>query len=228
MILSWKKQLKGKKLKDLDLLFLNTINIKTMLEDFTLDGTNEKKLPERIGFGPRLVSSLLDTFIMLTIIPIIAGSLASTKAADFLIQKGMDVLKADDNALEMIEKTMGEYFNFYLILIALLTTFGIVYNLIEGFFGASPGKMIMGLKVANADGSKGDVNLFMKRWFIKNANAVLVIINLIVAHALIENIASMIGLVIFFGCFAVLGNKKQALHDTLANTAVYKKKEILD
>ena len=197
-----------------------------MSEDFTFDDSKEKKAPERIGFGPRLLVSLIDAAIMLTILPIIAWLLASTKAADFMIQKGMDALKADDNALEMIEETMGEYFNFYLILIALLTTFGIIYNLIEGFFGASPGKMIMGLQVANADGSKGDINLYMKRWFIKNANAVLVIINLLVANAVLENIASIIGLVIFFGCFAALGDKKQALHDTIANTAVYKRKEL--
>ena len=220
--------MKGWKQSDLNHSFLNTINNKTMSEDFTLDGSTEKKAPERVGFGPRLLVSLIDALIMLTILPIIAWSLASTKAADFFIQKGMDALKADENAMEMIEKTMGEYFNFYLILIALITTFSIVYNLIEGFFGASPGKMIMGLQVANADGSKGDINLYMKRWFIKNANAVLVIINLIVANAVLESIASIIGMVIFFGCFAVLGNKKQALHDTIANTAVFKKKEILD
>ncbi len=199
-----------------------------MSEDFTLDSSNEKKAPERIGFGPRLLVSLIDAAIMLTILPIIAWLLISTKAADFMIQKGYEALKSDEEAIEMIEKTMGEYFNFYLILIALLTTFGIVYNLIEGFFGASPGKMIMGLQVANADGSKGDINLYMKRWFIKNANSVLVIINLLVANAVLENIASIIGLVIFFGCFAALSDKKQALHDTIANTAVYKKKEILD
>lgn len=197
-----------------------------MSEDFTLDSSNEKKAPERIGFGPRLLVSLIDAAIMLTILPIIAWSLVSTKAADFMIQKGYEALKSDDEAIEMIEKTMGEYFNFYLILIALLTTFGIVYNLIEGFFGASPGKMIMGFQVANADGSKGDINLFMKRWFIKNASSVLVIINLLVANAVLENIASIVGMVIFFGCFAVLGEKKQALHDIIANTAVYKRKEL--
>ncbi len=197
-----------------------------MSEDFTLDDSKEKKATKRIGFGPRLLVSLIDAAIMLTILPIIAWLLISTKAADFMIQKGYEALKSDEEAIEMIEKTMGEYFNFYLILIALLTTFGIVYNLIEGFFGASPGKMIMGLQVANADGSKGDINLYMKRWFIKNANAVLVIINLLVANAVLENIASIIGLVIFFGCFAALGDKKQALHDIIANTAVYKRKEL--
>jgi uncharacterized RDD family membrane protein YckC len=66
----------------------------------------------------------------------------------------------------------------------------------------------------------------MKRWFIKNASSVLVIINLLVANAVLENIASIIGMVIFFGCFAVLGEKKQALHDIIANTAVYKRKEL--
>ena len=34
------------------------------------------------------------------------------------------------------------------------------------------------------------------------------------------------GLVIFIGCFFVLGAKRQAIHDLIAKTAVFKKSDI--
>ncbi|MBL6869106.1 MAG: RDD family protein, partial [Flavobacteriales bacterium] len=37
----------------------------------------------------------------------------------------------------------------------------------------------------------------------------------------------IIGFIIFIGCFFVLGEKKQALHDIICKTAVYKKSEIV-
>jgi uncharacterized RDD family membrane protein YckC len=134
-----------------------------------------------------------------------------THFAGFLADKGMELLRVDENALEMIEKAMGEYFQFYLIFVGLLTTFSFMYSLIEGFFGASPGKMILGLKVANADGSHGDINLYMKRWALKNASAVLMMFNLVIS----------------VGYFIALSENKQALHDLIAKSAVYKKKKII-
>jgi uncharacterized RDD family membrane protein YckC len=35
----------------------------------------------------------------------------------------------------------------------------------------------------------------------------------------------IIGLIIFIGCFFVLGKKKQALHDIICKTAVYNKSD---
>jgi uncharacterized RDD family membrane protein YckC len=36
----------------------------------------------------------------------------------------------------------------------------------------------------------------------------------------------LVSLVFFFGCFAALGDKRQALHDIIGKTAVYKKSDI--
>ena len=95
---------------------------------------------------------------------------------------------------------------------------GLAYTLIEAFTGASPGKRVMGLQVAREDGSKGDVQLYLVRWALKNSGSLL--------QFVLPLISTLASLVFFFGCFAALGDKKQALHDIIAKTAVYKKADI--
>ena len=195
--------------------------------DETLDDTI-KSAPKRVGFGPRLGAMLLDALLLIILIPIVTWAIVSGGASDFLIQKGIDALKVDGDALEMLEKSLGDLWVFYLVAIAIGVTFSIIYHLIEGFFGASPGKMILGLQVANADGSRANINQYMKRWLLKNMSSVIGILNLIMLSPVLDLIGSIIGIVIFIGCFFVLGDNKQALHDILAGTAVFRKKDIVD
>jgi uncharacterized RDD family membrane protein YckC len=195
--------------------------------DETLDET-VKSAPKRVGFGPRLGAMLLDALLLIILIPLVTWSIVTYGASEFLMQKGIDALKADDDVLEMLEKTLGDFWVFYIVAIAIGLTFSIVYHLIEGFFGASPGKMILGLQVANSDGSRANVNQFMKRWFLKNMSSVIGILNLIMLSPVVDFIGSVIGIVIFFGCFSVLSDNKLALHDIIAGTAVYKKRDIID
>jgi uncharacterized RDD family membrane protein YckC len=68
----------------------------------------------------------------------------------------------------------------------------------------------------------------MKRWLLKNMSSVIGILNLIMLSPVLDLIGSIIGIVIFIGCFFVLGDNKQALHDILAGTAVFRKKDIVD
>ena len=95
---------------------------------------------------------------------------------------------------------------------------GTLYTFIEAFTGASPGKRVMGLQVAKADGSAGEVSLYLLRWALKNSGSIL--------NFILPAIASLASLVFFFGCFAALGEKRQALHDIIAKSAVYKKADI--
>ena len=84
---------------------------------------------------------------------------------------------------------------------------GLAYTLIEAFTGASPGKRVMGLQVARADGSAGDTSLYLLRWALKNSGSIL--------QFVLPIVSSLASLVFFFGCFAALGDKCQALHDTI-------------
>jgi len=56
------------------------------------------------------------------------------------------------------------------------------------------------------------------RWTLKNSGKLLTFI--------LPGISSIAWMVFYFGCFAALGEKKQALHDRIAKSAVYKKADI--
>ncbi|MBU3679794.1 MAG: RDD family protein [Candidatus Kapabacteria bacterium] len=102
----------------------------------------------------------------------------------------------------------------------------ILYMLIEGFTGASIGKRLLKLTVARADGTAGNQALFLSRMFVKNSDRILHLIAILPLFTFlsgaVESAGSTIGFVLFIGCFLVLGRKRQALHDMVVKTAVFK------
>ena len=166
----------------------------------------------RIGFGPRLGATLLDiVFTLLLCAPILVlGAGAGIAAA-----LGLDAMMGaeESEAFALMGVTAGMIGS--ILVCGLFATF---YTLIEAFTGASPGKRAMGLQVAHADGSQGNTQLYLLRWALKNSGSLL--------NFLLPAISSLVSLVFFFGCFAALGEKRQALHDIIAKTAVYKKSDI--
>jgi hypothetical protein len=61
---------------------------------------------------------------------------------------------------------------------------------------------------------------------LKCGNNILTLLFLITALDFLNTISSLWSFVFFVGCFFVLGVKKQALYDTMSNTAVYFKDEL--
>ena len=167
----------------------------------------------RIGFGPRFGATLLDIlFVILLSTPLtLMGGLAAT----FISALGLDALASEEDAAAFTMIGIGAGILATAVLIGILA---MAYTLIEAFTGASPGKRVMGLQVAREDGSKGDVQLYLVRWALKNSGNLL--------QFVLPLISTLASLVFFFGCFAALGDKKQALHDIIAKTAVYKKSDI--
>ncbi len=193
--------------------------------DETLDNEVEKKII-RVGFGPRLGALVLDAVLTLLFVPLFAWAFMAMGATDFLAQKGHDLLITQEDVLEQLEDILGKYFMFYLVVVGIGTTVAMLYNLIEGFAGASPGKMILGLKVAKEDGTAGDANLFIMRWLLKNLNTFLSIIYMLTGIAIISTLGSLFGLVYFIGCFLALSERKQALHDIILKTAIFYRRDI--
>lgn len=166
----------------------------------------------RIGFGPRFGAFLLDfVFIILLLVPISLLGIGTGLAAAL----GLDSSVGGDEAeaLAMIGMGAGA-----IAMILVAGILGLAYTLIEAFTGASPGKRVMGLQVAHADGTAGDMKLYLIRWALKNSGTIL--------NLVLPIISSLVSLVFFFGCFATLGEKKQALHDIIIKSAVYKKSDI--
>ena len=166
----------------------------------------------RIGFGPRLGAALLDIlFTILLCTPILMFGAGAGLAASLGLDSMMDGEQTE--ALALLGVSAGMIGS--ILICGLL---GTVYTLIEAFTGASPGKRVMGMQIAKADGTAGDTSLYLLRWALKNSGSIL--------NYILPMIAGLVSTVFFFGCFAALGEKRQALHDIIAKSAVYKKADI--
>ena len=163
---------------------------------------------ERVGFGKRLGSSLLDFTISL--LPgIVLGIYAGAAIAAFLLD-----FFYDEAQLKTIQA--GFSGEIAATIIGLVTSLAgiaftsIFFYVLEGFTGQTPGKMILGITVANMNGEKVSIDKLLLRAFIK----------------ITGSFVGIVGLIIFIGCFFVLGEKKQALHDIICKTAVYNKSDL--
>ena len=171
---------------------------------------------KRIGFLPRLGAVVIDWIFG----GVFASGLAAILGVLGLGAGGAIGLAVDEQA--EIESALeaaglGAGIGALVGFISGLVIGYFLYSLIEAFTGASPGKMVLGYKVGNEDGSAGDLSLYLKRWVIKNASSVFSMLA----------IGSLIGVVMFFGCFLALTEQCQALHDKIAKTAIYNKQDLV-
>lgn len=174
----------------------------------------------RIGFGPRLVASIIDM-----ILSFIVGSIfAFTKVFSFFDLSNSAYFNSQEfNDIETSLEMFGSDINLSDVQIWILGYFiGVVlYTLIEGVTGASPGKRAQKIIIANEDGSEGDVTLFMSRWAIKNISNLMSLLIILTGAISIQWVGSLLGWVVFLGCFLVLASHRQALHDKIVKTAVF-------
>ena len=107
-----------------------------------------------------------------------------------------------------------------------ITSWSLLYMLIEGFTGASPGKMLFGLKIGTETGQIADSKSYFYRYLLKNSASLLGVFGKTTGVLLFTNVGNLMGMVIFFGCFMTILPHKQAIHDMVVKTAVYRKKDL--
>ncbi len=169
---------------------------------------NEK----RVGFGPRLGAYVIDG-VLVVVLCLILGSVIGG-----LVGAG----SGSDAGSAAVGGIMGMLAGVMLAVPVL----GTIYFLIEGLFGFTLGKLILGLRVANADGSKGSIGLYLTRYAVKNISYILGLLSALLSISFIGTLGNIGALVIFIGCFFVLGASKQAFHDKIAKSAIFKKADI--
>ena len=92
---------------------------------------------ERIGFGPRFIASLIDVVIFVVLsfaLGMVAGTFLGALVVGATSRSGMGMLGA-----------MAGF-------MVAFTIVGVLYPLIEGITGWSPGKRLRGLLIGTADG----------------------------------------------------------------------------
>ena len=183
----------------------------------------EKSSQERIGFGKRLLALIIDT-----ILSSIAGFAISLYAESSLLElfynpsKLNDSISTFENLSSGLGNTMQEFFK----VIAGIGVIGFLIMIMEGLTGQTPGKMLLGIKNANQDGSNASTSTLFIRTLIKNISSVLSFIAVTSSLSIIGTIGSFLGFIIFIGCFFTLGKSKQSIHDLISKTAVYNKSDL--
>ncbi len=172
-------------------------------------------MDNRIGFGTRLGAFLLDLVFTLMATYIVVKLFEST------FESMVNFNKFEEQQLNLLSSNDSLWF-FTVLLPIGAVIIGFIYNIIEGITGQTPGKMLLKIRIYNQDGTNADTNKLMIRFILKNIGSIAGIISLVISYKSIDITGQLLGIIIFIGCFFVLGESKLALHDMIAKTAVYK------
>jgi len=102
------------------------------------------------------------------------------------------------------------------------------FTLMEVFLASSPGKMIMKLQIGNFDSNLASTNQLIIRSAYKNLSTILTIIFVATEMnvAPYSYLAIALSFIMIIGCFFALSEKRQAVQDIIAKTAVFKKSNL--
>lgn len=181
-------------------------------------------MEQRIGFGKRLGAFVLDC-VLCGILAAVGGS---TIGGWFGAYTGAMTAGAASAAAGAGDNTqaaaaLGGMFGAIAGIVLAATVIATVYFLFEGFTGYTLGKLMLGIRIANDDGTRAGVGKLLLRFLVKNSGSVLSLLAIFTATAALFQLSRIASLIIFVGCFFTLGVKRQAFHDMIAKTAVYPK-----
>lgn len=179
-------------------------------------------MEQRIGFGKRLGAWALDC-VFVIILSFVGGTAIGGWLGAYTGAYTAGSLSggAGDNA--QAAAALGGVFGAIMGIALAATVIATVYFLLEGLTGYTLGKLILGIRIANEDGTKAGVGRLMLRWLVKNSSSVIMLLAVFTATTSLFTVSRLAGLIIFVGCFFTLGMKRQAFHDMAAKTAVYPK-----
>ena len=193
--------------------------------DTILDDNHYEQENNRVGFGRRLGAYLLD--ILFTIL---AGIMLGSFIGEALVSVfGQQDQEAIDN-MSTVYRDLGLDIDIETLMNTITQTgvsaslIGILLFVLEGISGQSIGKMLLNIHNTDVDGNPAGPAKLWLRAALKYGSNMASILGGLVGISLIALLGSLWGIVIFFGCFAVLGSGKQALHDIMAKTVVSYKK----
>jgi uncharacterized RDD family membrane protein YckC len=169
----------------------------------------------RRGFGIRVLAGFLDAVLGIAIALPFSGTLGRWFAGRAVVT--LSIGSPDTFWRGPIPMVMGIFGSFvYGLPLGLLLVL-----LAEALFDASPGKWLLGLSVAAADGSPAPTGNRLARWVLKCSALWGTALALAVGSCPIAVAAAVAGLVTLGGFFLAISPRAQALHDRVAGTAIY-------
>lgn len=181
----------------------------------------------RVGFGPRFGAFIIDALITMAIAVIVAMIFMSLGLKPSLYgEEELDQMLSVYKMFGIGGSEMSMIMDFVGTIAVASIVVAFAYSLIELMWGTSPGKMTLGLQIARPDGTRGDLSLYAKRWAVKHIKEILQFASFIGTIAILQTIGGVLGFVIFIGYFFVFSDARMTLHDRIAQSAVFRKRDI--
>src|SRR5512142_3398075 len=155
-------------------------------------------MEQRIGFGKRLGALVLDCILVFILSWAGAGTIGGIIGGAAATAAG-GMVAGDSTA--MAAAVMGGILGAVIGMVIAFAAIGTVYFLVEGFTGFTLGKLILGIRIANADGTAASVPTLMGRYLLKNCNLVLSLAGFATGVHALNTLGTVGGLIIFVGCF---------------------------
>lgn len=177
---------------------------------------------ERVGFGRRLGAYLLDLLVAL----VFGGFIASFVGEKLAYSLYAHQMEETNSALALFASDAIDMEAFMLQTFAYsggVSIMIVVFFILEGALGQSPGKMLLQLVNTNTDGTPANATNLWLRATLKYGSTLLALAGAMLGITMIEVLSSLWGLIIFVGYFFVFGDNKQTIHDMLAKTVVSRK-----
>lgn len=175
-------------------------------------------MENRVGFGLRLGAFAID-IVFVWILAIILASLVPSFYAEYAKEQVMNTLvpglmfRYNGDMLSIIIDSSR---------ISIMAEFvGLVYFLPEIIWGVSLGKLMLKLRIVNANGNDASKGVLAGRYVVKHIGTVFSVL-VLVGVSLLTSLGNLLEIVAFIGCFFAIGDNKQALHDIICRTAVIK------
>ncbi len=170
----------------------------------------------RVGFGRRLGAYIIDQLIVSLLILIAMFATGQmTEIFDALVHLG----KSFDD--EMINETVSK-------LVPMVGVITLLYFSSELFFGASLGKLMLGLRIGNDDRYAAPFVKLLVRFIIKNVAIVLSLVSFVFSTLIFDFFGDFLQIIIYIGFFFTLSARRQSFHDMLSTTAVFYSNELIE
>ena len=185
---------------------------------------NMNRYDDRVGFGRRFGAYLLDLLIAM-----VFGGVVAVFVGEELVQAIYGTqLEEMDAAMEVLANSdinfdFGGFMLKSFAYSAGITLVIIIFFILEGALGQSPGKMLLQIINTNVDGSQAEPAKLWLRAALKYGSTLLSLIGGLVGLTFIASFGSLWGFIIFVGFFFAFADKKQTFHDMIAKTVVIRK-----
>lgn len=197
---------------------------KQVLQKLSDEFLSTQSIAMRIGFGKRFLSAFIDSLVIITILIVVY------KFNGF-IENYLNFLNeirgyATDQAT--IIALQNEFFRDNKLNFLYPSILSLIYYFSEILWGASLGKYILGLKIANSNGKFAHTSTLFTRYVVKNSTSIIGILWITTNFSFLNTLNSLVGLVILFGFLLILTRNRQDLQDIIAKTAVFRSEELTE